>query len=498
MHFKRKAKCLPSSLFVYAILYVIMIPLAGLSGSPVGAQAPRDNLEKSINKLRKLYQDTYPQFEKLKILRNAGSTARAEEIMEKLDKKITSRLNEVRSLLEEIPTEQRPHRQKVQEVKSVIEYFDQYQRKLLSNWKPDNPQLFKAFNRQELITRGLASPEMLRKEFLAQLTSLLHSKSYVSEDIIAKNFTKYDRKVQKIHRNALETFLALLNRIEDAQNNEDTKIEKVRQQAGQEWKTFWRESQDKLSQLREGINQVLILYRGREHLPNTQRSFLDSGIRIKKQFSEIMGFQKTASADNLFSKRKVIRDLLVRMGIIFSQRLISLLRKHTNSYMAMIDNFDTQRNRLEEIETEKQYKRQRKKIDRLLELNVFGQFELDHSIEQIRQVPVQQLSGLIDRLRKHYGDKEKKLGNFLERVRSFTIDFLDFAERAQAIPKEYVKRFKQVSFESPDQFQKAFPGPLRIKLNQLQEDKQVLPQHMRTLKQRADEVLQFNFQLNRK
>lgn len=94
--------------------------------------------------------------------------------------------------------------------------------------------------------------------------------------------------------------------------------------------------------------------------------------------------------------------------------------------------------------------------------------------DRTRQVPVRELTNLIQRLQSNYGQEEKQLASAVEDLRTYTMNVFNVSETAQAGPTQYVDWFKQVSFESQEQFQRMFPGLLAEKGNNLSEKQQKL------------------------
>ena len=469
---------------------------AGLFVPVAEAQAGQQELEKAINELRKLYQDTYPEFQNIEVMREGGESNRAEEKARDLKEEISSRLEDINRLLDGIQTDNRPVQRKVGQVKTLFDLFVRYQRKFLSEWEPENPQLFEAFNRRELISRGLASPKMLRQTFLSDLTGMIHTTAYVRENVLKSNLNQYALQVQNTYRDLLERFLRLLNRIEQAQNNEEKDIEEAIQNVRDDWNAFWQGIKDEQGALRNGINRVLSMYRGQnqEYMPTNQKRTYDKGIRIKRDFNEIMRFQRTVSQNEVFSSPEAVRDLLIMLGKRFSKRLTSMLREQKADYMAMFQKFLQNKQQLERLETEKSYTKRRSQIDRWLD-GVYGEFNLEGSLDRIRNVPQEALSILARELRSNYGDNEKKLASTLEGLGTFAQDFMEFSERARSVTQAYADRFKQVSFESPEQFQKVFPGPVEEKVNAVNQQRRELNEQFRTLDEQVDQVLDLNFQL---
>ncbi len=479
------------------VCFAVLVFMGGatlqLYGQDLSTASTIPALEKAVNELRILYQDMYPRFQDIRTFREAGRSDRAQEMVSDLRDDIQERMTGIRQLLDSVNAEDRTVEKRVHNVRKILTYFHRYQKKFLSNWEPKNKQLLKAFNRRELIQREMASPEMLRKRFLSDLTGVMNTEGYVSENEVVKNLNKYASQVQNTYREVLHTFLNLLNRVDRARNNEEQEVEEVVRQANRDWKTFWESFREKRQTLRDNVNRTLILYRDREHLTSYQQIRFEKGLRAKRQFNAIMEFQRSVSVDNLFASPKAIRQLLIMMGTRYGKRLVSLLDEHTTSHFATVQKFMQNKESLENVASEEEYGEVKSGLDEWLEEAVFGEFNLEAAVEQIRNVPVQKLSSLVRRLRNHYGQKEKRLGTVIDDLRSYTLDFFEFSKNVRQLPEQYVERFEQVSFESPEQFRNVFPGELSDTVNRLNRRERELSSRLDELENRFDTVVNTHF-----
>ncbi len=464
-------------------------------------------LNRVLRDIRGFYMEIYPKIRRIKQLRIVdGNPDKRERIKREVRSRMDDRIPTFRKRLDELRTSFRASGKISKVNDELLSYFIRYVDRFLNDWSPENPDAVERMSDHEKLKNGVASPELLRRMFLARSSKFL-SQSPAGMKDIRDRLRELEQKLSPMYWKLVRKLTDLVKRVKQArkkteekekktnenktdrskneeepagakgsnEKNEasepdpDPEVQAVIRETSAEWQSFLEEQRNELDGNLTELNRVLSLFRNREYLYPSEKTLRDRALSLKRRLGEL---EKRQGRENPFSSREKTREELIKHGIIILRShgdFMNLAGWPSRAYERLSEktilkqlDADSYRNYVKEIRMYGKHKPSAKKNEFLEKCE-----RIDTGVKPIAEWLLAE--------EKNGNERARTIGTLLDRLRSLTSTTKKRLSQDMEARQFFYQTFLNMSYSGSKKFRKKLAKRLERKKVELYGDTDAPP-----------------------
>jgi hypothetical protein len=413
-----------------------------------GQDETTQTIKSIVLDLRALYVESYPDIEDLVMFRKLNESEQATRKKEALEKQLETTLSEIRDRVKNLSPSSNHIQKRAIRLQTLVDVYIRWQRKVLEDWTAKNPNVYEAFNERELMRKGLAKPDTLRRLVVRMLIEFMNDDMIFSRNPVFVNVQRLRNQVTALNWSVIRTYLRLISRIEQVQGDQE-KLEEVREEVRAEWKTFWNDIANRIDRIRNDLNRELLLFRGRELTSSVAEQLQERAMNAKRQFQFILAYREVKGP---FTSQASVRGMLVHLSKRVMLRLWNRLRTMRRGMVSYYNTFQNLDERYLQVSDKTTYDQKSKRLKEVVN-NERKQLQLNEQRKEVEKIPLDQVEALSKRMIRMFGERETRLGKTIQSVTRLTSDAFSLADKLVAYPDFLIKTYTNTPFDDAETFQ---------------------------------------------